>query len=120
MLGLKIGEGGTPPSAEAWEALVGFILASNFSSWKNWVARLVGNEGINLYIGILGMKIPSFPTKGQLENGFGVFPSLNGVFPSRKGVLSSRNGVFVFPEWCSLEKCWDYPKVVGIFPPKKP
>ena len=30
---------------------------------------LVGNEGINLYIGILGMKIPSFPTKGQLENG---------------------------------------------------
>ena len=31
-----------------------------------WVARLVGNEGINLYIGILGMKLPSFPTKGQL------------------------------------------------------
>ena len=27
---------------------------------------LVGNEGINLYIGILGF-IPSFPTKGQLD-----------------------------------------------------
>ena len=31
----------------------------DFSSWP-----LVGNEGINLYIGILG--IHSFPTKGQL------------------------------------------------------
>ena len=31
---------------------------------------LVGNEGINLYIGyigILGMKLPSFPTKGLLD-----------------------------------------------------
>ena len=28
---------------------------------------LVGNEGINLYIGILEMKLPSFPTKGQLQ-----------------------------------------------------
>ena len=29
----------------------------------------VGNEGINLYIGILGMKLPSFLTKGQLVKG---------------------------------------------------
>ena len=36
---------------------------------KNWLARKVGNEGINLYwlVYILGMKLPSFPTKGQLE-----------------------------------------------------
>ncbi len=34
----------------------------------NWLALPVGIEGINLYIGILGMKLPSFPTKGQLDN----------------------------------------------------
>ena len=46
--------------------------------WKSgWL--LVGNEGINLYIGILGMKLPSFPTKGQLDFGnFVVFSHHNG------------------------------------------
>ena len=39
---------------------------------KFWLARLLGNEGINLYMGILGMKLPSFPTKGQLEFDFWV------------------------------------------------
>ena len=32
-----------------------------FSGWPS-----VGNEGINLYIGILGIHEPSFPTRGQL------------------------------------------------------
>ena len=36
------------------------------------LAGLVENEGINLYMGILGMKLPSFPTKGQLEFDFWV------------------------------------------------
>ncbi len=39
-----------------------------FSGWP-----LVGNEGINLYIGILGMKLLSFPTKGQLVS----YPFIN-------------------------------------------
>ena len=39
----------------------GVSLNVHSSGWP-----LVGNEGINLYIGILGMKLPSFPTKGQL------------------------------------------------------
>ena len=34
----------------------------------HWLALPVGNEGINLYIGILGMKLPSFTTKGQLDH----------------------------------------------------
>ena len=38
---------------------------SNVSCPKNTGWPLVGNEGINLYIGILGMKLPSFRTKGQ-------------------------------------------------------
>ncbi len=42
-----------------------------------WLALPVGNEGINLYIGILGMKLPSFPTKGQLVfNPTSIFPTL--------------------------------------------
>ena len=40
------------------------------TSIYNWLALPVGNEGINLYIGILGMKLPSFPTKGQLDKAY--------------------------------------------------
>ena len=41
-----------------------------WSQELTWLALPVGNEGINLYIGILGMKFPSFPTKGQLVTRF--------------------------------------------------
>ena len=39
---------------------------------NHWLALPVGNEGINLYIGILGMKRPSFPTKGQLDQNYSI------------------------------------------------
>ena len=42
------------------------LLEMNSTRFLNWLALPVGNEGINLYIGILGMKLPSFPTKGQV------------------------------------------------------
>ena len=35
---------------------------------KNWVARLVGNEGMKPYMVMMGIHEPSFPTKGQPEN----------------------------------------------------
>ena len=37
-------------------------------SSKNWVALPVGNEGMKPYMVMMGMKLPSFPTKGQPEN----------------------------------------------------
>ena len=37
-----------------------FVPSFSFQQKTRW--PLVGNEGINLYIGILGMKLPSFPT----------------------------------------------------------
>ena len=50
-----------PGAAELDDFLVGLKGTVYLSGW----ALPVGNEGINLYIGILGMKLPSFP-KGQL------------------------------------------------------
>ena len=50
--------------------LKNFVVNKNFSPKKSYKTAfsgwpLVGNEGINLYIGILGIHEPSFPTKGQ-------------------------------------------------------
>ena len=56
--------GGLPPTP-VYTIAVSVI---HSSKPNNWLALPVGNEGINLYIGILGMNLPSFPTKGQLDN----------------------------------------------------
>ena len=52
-----------------WWVVIGWLGKSDSNHFG--LALPVGNEGINLYIGILGMKLPSFPTKGrEMKNSF--------------------------------------------------
>ena len=44
-----------------------FLVTTNDCKQENWLALPVGNEAPSTFTGWLGMKLPSFHTKGQLE-----------------------------------------------------
>ena len=82
------------------------VLFWNIAPPNFWLARLVGNEGINLYIGILGMKLTLILTDSHfsplMENLAQDKHPRHLVFRTKAGVLFSGS-------------CWDAKNWLKVF-----
>ena len=87
---------------------------------KNWLARLVGNEGPSTFTLVYWGFIPSFPTKGQLEKWRNPSDHSCGYFPAMYICIMSTKRFLQFLCSSRTKNCWcmSIKRFLQFTPPK--